>query len=113
EHDRLQPLAEERQRDVARRVERGLADPELAVHDRRGVESQGAHPRGPPAPARRVLDREVALAARGAALVDENYLALDQALRELLRIADRGRRADEMGPRGVAHAQPPPRPEAG
>ena len=80
EHDRLQPLAEERQRHVARRVERRLADAELAVHDRR------------------VVDREVALAARRAALVDERHLALGQALRQLLRVADRGRGADELRP---------------
>ena len=65
EHDRLQPLAEERQRDVARRVERRAADAELAVHDRR------------------VVDREVALAARRAALVDERHLALGEALGQL------------------------------
>ena len=89
EHDRLQALREERERDVARRVERRLADPELAVDDRR------------------VVDREVALAARRAAAVDERHLALGERLGELLRVADRGRGADELGLRAVELAQPP------
>jgi hypothetical protein len=73
EHDRLQALREEGERNVAGRVEGRAPDPELSVHDRR------------------VVDREVALAPRGPALVDEGHLALGQGLGQLLRVPDRGR----------------------
>ncbi len=93
EDDRLEALREEGQRDVARGVEGRLADAELTVHDRR------------------VVDREVPLAARGAAPVHERHLALGEGLGELPRVADRGRRADELRPRAVELAQPPQPPE--
>ena len=93
EDDRLQALAEERERDVAGRVEGRSPDAELPVHDRR------------------VVDREVAVAPRRAAAVDERHLPLGEDLGQLLRVADRGRGADELRPRAVELAQPPQPPE--
>ena len=78
EHDRLQALLQEGEGDVAGAAEGGPADAELPVHDRR------------------VVDREVALAARRAALVDERHLAAGEALGQLLRVADGGGRAEEL-----------------
>jgi hypothetical protein len=91
--DRLQALRQEGQRHVAGRVQGRLADAERAVHDGR------------------VVDGEVPLAARSPALVDERHLALGERLGQLLRVADRGRRADELRPRAVELAQPPQPPE--
>ena len=93
EHDRLEALLEERESDVPRAVERGSPDAEGTVHHRR------------------VVDREVALAPRRAAAVDEGHRLARERLGQLLRVADGGRRAQELRVGAVEPAQAPQAPE--
>ena len=73
EHDRLEPLVQEGERDVPRAVEGRAPDAQLPVHHRR------------------VVDREIALAARRSAAVDDGHRLARERLGQLLRVADRGR----------------------
>ena len=92
EHDGLHALGQERQGHVAGAVQGRLADAELPVHHRR------------------VVDREVLLAPRRAASVDERHLAARHPLGQLLGVADGGRAAEELrvGPVEAAEPLQPP-----
>src|SRR4051794_2432863 len=55
---------------------------------------------------RRVQDHDVLLAGRRAVAVNDRHLTAGQDLRELLRITDRRRTADDLRLRAVVIAQP-------
>ena len=93
EHDGLHACPDPWRCNSARFEHRAAPDPEFAIDQRWVIEDE------PP------------FAARSAAAVDEgDVLFLEQTLRQLERIADRRRRADESGVRAVEGAdalQPP------
>ena len=91
EHDHLQALVQELEGHRPRLRDVRPADAELPVHDRR------------------VHEHEPLLAARRAALLHQLERPLGQALRQLHRVGDRRRRADERRRRPVvlAHAPQP------
>ena len=92
EHDHLQALVQELEGHRPRLRDVRPADAELPVHDRR------------------VHEDEPLLAARRAALLDQLERPFGEALRQLHRVGDRRRRADERRRRPVvlAHAAQPP-----
>ena len=88
EEDQLQVVLEELERDAPRFREVRAADPELRVDDRR------------------IDEQEELLAARRAALVDQLERPAGEPFRQLARVGDRRRRADEHRIRSVVPADP-------
>ena len=86
EHDHLQVAAQELPRHAPRFGDVRLADAKLAIHHRR------------------IDEDEELLASRGAAFVDERERPFRQPLRQLRRVGDGRRRADELRIRSVVPA---------
>ena len=93
EDDRLDAVFDQLRGHLPDRGQGGLADPELPVHDGRVVEDEGLGRRGRPA------------------LGDERDRALQEPLRVLPGVGDRGRAADEDRVAAVEAADPDQTPE--
>ena len=92
EHDRLHACLQQPRADDARGVHRALANAQLAVHDRR------------------VVDRDDLPPARRAVIVDQRHGPADDVPRQLGRVGDGGRAANEdrVGAVEAADAVQPP-----